>query len=63
MNTREIVLMSLCSAILLAVQIALSFIPNVELVSTLIIVYTLVFRKKVLSQFQVLCKLKKPDAK
>ncbi len=47
MNTREIVLMSLCSAILLAVQIALSFIPNVELVSTLIIVYTLVFRKKV----------------
>ena len=36
------------SAILVAVQVALSFLPNIELVSLLIIIYTLVFGKKAL---------------
>lgn len=36
------------SAIIFVAQVALRFIPNVELVSLLIILYTLVFKKKTL---------------
>jgi energy-coupling factor transport system substrate-specific component len=35
-------------ALLLSVQVGLAFLPNVELVSLFIIVYTIVFRKKAL---------------
>lgn len=44
---REILLLGLFSAILLVVQVALAFIPNIELVSFFIIIYTLVLGTKV----------------
>lgn len=47
MKLREIPLIGMLSAILLVIQVTLSFIPNVELVSLLIIIYTLVLKKKV----------------
>lgn len=40
--------MALCTAILLVFQISLAGLPNIELVSLLLIVYTLVFKRKVL---------------
>lgn len=48
LNARQIVILGLMTAILLVAQVGLSFLPNIELVSILVIVYTLVFRKKVL---------------
>ena len=48
LKAREIVILGLMTAILLVAQVGMSFLPNIELVSLLIIVYTLVFRKKVL---------------
>lgn len=48
LNARQIVILGLMTAILLVAQVGMSFLPNIELVSILIIVYTLVFRKKVL---------------
>ena len=47
MSAREIVILGLMTALLLVAQVGLSFLPNIELVSLLIIVYTMVFRKKV----------------
>lgn len=48
MKIKDIVIIGMLSAILITVQVALSFIPNVELVSALIILYTLVFGRKTL---------------
>lgn len=48
MRVKEIALIGIMSAILVAVQVALSFLPNIELVSLLIIIYTLVFGRKTL---------------
>ena len=50
MRTKDIVMLGMMSAILLVVQVALRFIPNVELVSLLIIIYTLVFGSKTIFQ-------------
>ncbi len=47
MKAKDLVLLSLLTAILFVGQVALAFLPNIEVVSLLIIVYTLVFRKKV----------------
>ena len=47
MTTKCLVRDALLAAVLLVVQISLSWLPNVELVSLLLIVYTLVFRKHV----------------
>ena len=47
MSTKELVLDALLSAVLFLTQVSLSFLPNVELVSLLLILYTLVFRKHV----------------
>ncbi|NLJ91345.1 MAG: hypothetical protein GX323_10675 [Clostridiales bacterium] len=47
MRLKEIPLIGMLSAILLVVQITIAFLPNIELVSLLIIIYTLVLRKKV----------------
>ena len=44
---REVLLLGLLSAILIMVQVALAVLPNIELVSLLVIVYTLVLGKKV----------------
>lgn len=48
MKIKDIALIGMMSAILIAVQVALSFLPNIELVSLLIILYTLVFGRKTL---------------
>ena len=47
MKTREIVIYGILSAVLLAAQVSLGFLPNIELVTLLLIVYTLVLKKKV----------------
>ena len=48
MKIKDIALIGVMSAILIAVQVTLSFVPNIELVSLLIILYTLVFGRKTL---------------
>ncbi len=46
-NTGELVSMALLSAILLIGQVGMSYLPNIEIVSLLIYIYTQVYRKKV----------------
>ena len=48
MQIKDIVIIGMMSAILVAVQVTLGFLPNVELVSLLIILYTCIFRWKCL---------------
>lgn len=48
MRIKDIALIGMMSAILITIQIALSFLPNVELVSLLIILFTLIYRSKAL---------------
>ena len=48
LSVKDIVLIALLSALLLISQIALAPIPNVELVSLLLILYTIFFQKKTL---------------
>ena len=45
---RDITILALCAALLFAQQVALAGIPNVELVSLLVMLFTLSFRWKVL---------------
>lgn len=45
---RTVAILALCSAILFAQQVALAVVPNVELVTILVIVFTLTFKYKVL---------------
>lgn len=45
---RQIALLSVCAAILVASQVAMAALPNIELVSLLVVLYTLTFRKKAL---------------
>ncbi len=45
---RDISLIAIASAILIAIQVAMSPIPNIELVSLLVILYTIHFRYKAL---------------
>ena len=47
--TRELVLLALLTALLLVLQVALSAIPNVEMVTLLIALYTLHYRHKALA--------------
>ena len=47
MKVKELVIFSFLTAILFVGQIALAPIPNVEIVSLLVVIYTKVFRKKV----------------
>lgn len=46
MKTRDLVVVAMMSAMLFVVQVALSFVPNIELVTLLIIIYTLVIGRK-----------------
>jgi energy-coupling factor transport system substrate-specific component len=46
MRIKNIALIGMMSAILMTFQVALNFLPNIELVSLLIILYTLIFGKK-----------------
>lgn len=48
MRIKDIALIGMMSAILIVVQVTLGFIPNVELVSLLLILYTLIFGCKTL---------------
>ena len=48
MRIKDLVLVGMLGALLVAVQYTLSFLPNIELVSVLIIVYTLILHKKTL---------------
>jgi energy-coupling factor transport system substrate-specific component len=43
MRAKDIALIGMMSAIMITAQVALSFLPNIELVSMLIILYTLIF--------------------
>ena len=45
---RNVTVLALCAAVLFAQQVLLSAIPNIELVSLLVIVFTLTFRHKAL---------------
>ena len=47
MKVKELVIFSFLIAILFVGQVALAAIPNVEIVSLLVVIYTKVFRKKV----------------
>jgi len=49
MKIKDIAIIAMLSAILITVQVTLGFLPNVELVSVLIILYTLVFGRKSLA--------------
>ena len=46
MRARKLVLIALLAALLLVVQVSLAVLPNIELVSLLIILYTVVFSLK-----------------
>ncbi len=48
MTLKDIPLIGMLSAVLMVVQVVLAFMPNVELVSLLIIIFTLVLKKKVI---------------
>ena len=48
LTVKELVLIALLSALLLVAQVGLAFLPNIEVVSLLIILYTLFFKKKTL---------------
>ena len=48
LKVRELVVLGLLTALVYVAQIALAFLPNIELVSLLFILYTLVFGPKVL---------------
>ena len=49
-TTRDTTVLAMCAAILIAVQVALAVpvLPNIELVSLLVILYTLTFKHRVL---------------
>lgn len=48
LKVREIVTLGILSGLLIAVQVGLSFLPNIELVSFFVIIFTLVYRRKVI---------------
>lgn len=47
-KTIEITVMAALTAVLLVAQMAIAFLPNIELITLLIIVYTLVLKRKTL---------------
>ncbi|WMJ89565.1 hypothetical protein [Anaerocolumna sp. MB42-C2] len=48
MKIKDIAIIGMFSAILVAVQYSLAFLPNIELISLLIIIFTLILHKKTL---------------
>lgn len=48
LSIRDIIIIGMMSAVLVTVQVALSFLPNIELVSLLIIIFTLVYKWRAL---------------
>lgn len=51
-RTRELVVMGVLTAVVFVAQVAMGFLPNIELVTLLFILYTLAFGKKV---FLMIC--------
>jgi energy-coupling factor transport system substrate-specific component len=51
--TRELVLLALLSTLMLVLQVALAALPNVEMVSLLVLLYTLHYRKKAIAVIYV----------
>ena len=47
MKTRELVTMAFLTAIMFVGQVGMAFLPNIEIVSLLVILYTQLYRKKV----------------
>ncbi len=47
-KTADIILLALLAAIMVTAQVALSFLPNIELVTLLCIVYTIIYGKRAL---------------
>ena len=47
LNTEDLVILGILTAVLFAGQVAMAFLPNVEIVSLLVILYTLVLGRKV----------------
>ncbi len=45
-RTRELVVMGVLTAVVFVAQVAMGFLPNIELVTLLFILYTLAFGKK-----------------
>lgn len=52
-RVRDIVVCSFLAAILFVVQVAMGFLPNIELVSMLVILYTLIYKRKTLAVIYV----------
>lgn len=48
LTVKEVVLIALLSALLFVSQVGIAFLPNIEVVSLLVILYTLFFKKKTL---------------
>lgn len=48
LSAKEIAMLAVCTALLFVLQVTTAFLPNIELVSVLIILYTLIFRWKTL---------------
>lgn len=46
LTTKELVILSLLSALLFIGQVGMSFVPNIEVVSLLVYIYTQIYRKK-----------------
>src|SRR5699024_8690764 len=46
-KVRDYAILAVCAAVLLVVQVGLAFLPNIELVSLLIMIYAKSFGKKV----------------
>lgn len=47
LKARDVVTVGILSGLLTAVQVAMSFLPNIELVSFFVIIFTLVYRRKI----------------
>lgn len=47
MKAKEMVTLAACTAILLVAQVTFAYLPNIELVSLLLILFTLLFQRKV----------------
>ncbi len=54
-RTRELVVMGVLTAVVFVAQVAMGFLPNIELVTLLFILYTLAFGKKSLPDDLCLC--------
>lgn len=48
LKAKDVVILGILSGLLIAVQVGLAFLPNIELVSFLVIIFTLVYRRKVI---------------